>query len=310
MTIIFDPYDIYVPRNTSLALSFSLIAHAALFSVAWKMITSHPQVLMKPQLSVVLVNRKTSQMPQNASVLAQSNLDGRGNPDHIKHQARVLAIDNPTANNGSNAAGEQQPFKVTITHNQEATGHAKTSATQLASDYLTRLQGARATLKPHAQQNTAALSPAPEENTITLPNVAGKISTTLDTGQEGRSGKVLGASTLEYRYASYLESWRTKIELFGNQYYRSASATTGKKYYGVLSITLKVNANGTLEHFVIKRISGSPELENIAKEFILRASPFDPFPDALRAERQNLEFTRTYTFYNPNNKDQIIRIED
>lgn len=307
MSILFNPYELYVPRNTSLALSMSLIAHAVAFAIGWKLYQQVTPPIVKPSLSVVLVSRKTHHAPKTARSWAQANLEGGGRPDHKGHTARTNALDNPTQQDPTPLQTSQNSHTEAASSGQNPSQPATPEPT---NPYLTRqgkttlaLQNPEASQDLQTPQPQPAITPpAPPPATI---NIAGKLSQSLDAAQEGRSSKVLGASTREYRFASYLEGWRSKVERVGTEHYRSVIA--GRKLYGALVIQLKVRATGVVEKITIQRGSGNPELDKIATEIIQRASPFDPFPDTLRAETQVMEITRTYTFHKDQNNGHAFQ---
>src|SRR5215831_11230299 len=67
-------------RALAIALSISVVAHAIVLSIHFKL----PDALRgitPPQLDVVLVNSKTRTRPSQPDVLAQSNLDGGGDTE-------------------------------------------------------------------------------------------------------------------------------------------------------------------------------------------------------------------------------------
>jgi periplasmic protein TonB len=55
-------------------------------------------------------------------------------------------------------------------------------------------------------------------------------------------------------------------------------------------IEVGIAADGTLDRAVIRRSSGSVELDNAALQTLKLASPFDPFPAELAREHQVLRF--------------------
>jgi protein TonB len=80
-------------------------------------------------------------------------------------------------------------------------------------------------------------------------------------------------------YAEYYQSVRQRLEEFGTRHF---PAKNGHKLYGNLIIHIPVYQDGKIfkgEGGVkIERSSGNPDLDEAAREIVLRAAPFSPFP--------------------------------
>jgi len=106
--------------------------------------------------------------------------------------------------------------------------------------------------------------------------------------------KALSSATREYRYASYMEAWRQKVERVGNLNYPSEARQRG--VYGSLMLHVAVRADGSLEGARVVRSSGHQLLDQAALRIVELAAPFAPFPPDLRAEVDVLDITRTWQF--------------
>jgi periplasmic protein TonB len=99
-------------------------------------------------------------------------------------------------------------------------------------------------------------------------------------------------NTRESKLAPYLNAWRNKIERLGTLHFpQNARNATGNP---VLEVALR--ADGTLGEAVIKRSSGSKEIDQAALSILRLASPFDPFPSELRRQYQELRFAYEWQF--------------
>ena len=110
--------------------------------------------------------------------------------------------------------------------------------------------------------------------------------------------KAISASTQEYRYASYLEAWRRKVEAIGNLNYPEEARK--RKLYGNLILQVGVRADGSLEEVRVLRSSGSTLLDEAAVRIVHLAAPFAPFPPDIRQETDFLDITRTWQFLSNN----------
>jgi len=110
--------------------------------------------------------------------------------------------------------------------------------------------------------------------------------------------KAINASTREYKYASYLEAWRRKVERIGNLNYPEEAKR--HKMYGNLILQVAVRADGSIEHIRIRRSSGFDLLDKAAIKIVELSAPFAPFPPDIRAETDVLDITRTWQFLSSN----------
>lgn len=110
--------------------------------------------------------------------------------------------------------------------------------------------------------------------------------------------KAISASTREYKYASYLEAWRRKVERIGNLNYPEVAKK--RKLHGDLILHVAVRADGRVETIRVLRSSGHAELDEAAVRIVELAAPFAPFPPDIRAEADMLDITRTWQFLDGN----------
>ncbi len=110
--------------------------------------------------------------------------------------------------------------------------------------------------------------------------------------------KAISASTQEYKYASYLETWRRKVESIGNLNYPEEAKR--RQLYGNLILRVALRADGTLEEVRVLRSSGSDVLDQAAVRIVNLAAPYAPFPPDIRKETDVLDITRTWQFLRNN----------
>lgn len=110
--------------------------------------------------------------------------------------------------------------------------------------------------------------------------------------------KAINASTQEYIYASYLTTWRKKVERIGNLNYPGEAKR--KKLYGDLLLHVAVKADGTVQTIRVVHSSGHKLLDDAAIRIVRLAAPFAPFPPEIRKQVDILDITRTWQFLNDN----------
>ena len=121
-----------------------------------------------------------------------------------------------------------------------------------------------------------------------------QISKDFDTYQKLPRRRFIGARAQEYRFAQYVEDWRTKVERVGNLNYPQAARNSG--IYGKLQLTVSIRADGSLENVEVSHSSQQPILDAAAVNIVRLAAPFSPLPANIRKDTDVLTITRTWTF--------------
>jgi len=133
---------------------------------------------------------------------------------------------------------------------------------------------------------------ASRNNEIT--RLTARINAQTNAYQNRARRKAISTSTREYRYASYMEAWRRKVERIGNLNYPSEARDQG--LYGNLILHVAVRADGSLEGIRVVRSSGQEVLDQAAVRIVELAAPFAEFPPDIAAETDVLDITRTWQF--------------
>src|SRR6185503_18726454 len=89
--------------------------------------------------------------------------------------------------------------------------------------------------------------------------------------------------------APYLDGWRHKVERIGTINFPSAARMLAQKKTNPV-IEVGIASDGSLVTNIIRRTSGSTELDNAALQTLKLAAPFDPFPPELAREHHVLRF--------------------
>jgi periplasmic protein TonB len=94
--------------------------------------------------------------------------------------------------------------------------------------------------------------------------------------------------------APYLDAWRRKVERIGTLNYPTVAKVAGAASAPVVEVG--ISADGRLTRALIRRSSGSAELDQAALEILKLASPFDPFPPELAKQHPALAFAYEWQF--------------
>jgi protein TonB len=163
---------------------------------------------------------------------------------------------------------------------------------------MTRLKSKSAvpTPDPVPDRNERSDKTAQEliEKSLEIQRLEAQIKRDFQSYQERPRKKFVGARAAEYRFAMYVDNWRLKIERIGNLNYPDEARA--RRLYGSLQLTVGIKPDGEVESVEINRSSGQKVLDQAAMRIVRLASPFDRFPDAIRADTDILYITRTWTF--------------
>lgn len=293
-----------------LSLGIHLLILAIHFEPALKKFTDN-----LPVLEVMLVNSKTSSKPVKADVFAQANLDRGGNTDQnrkIKSALPVLkqqktapdAKPLPVQKTGAKLANQRARQTKVQTSEQKHIALLEKQAlalmTQLNSPQKVQSQVVPvAKLKELESSNQAPVSKKLDMQEITanaleMDRLEALIAKQQDDYQKRPRRKFIGARAKEYRYALYVDSWRQKVEKYGNLNYPVVARDL--KLYGNLQMTVSINADGSVEKIEVSRSSGNKLLDESAKQIVEQAAPYARFPNVVQKEIDILSITRTWTF--------------
>lgn len=101
-------------------------------------------------------------------------------------------------------------------------------------------------------------------------------------------------NTRESRVAPYLDSWKRKVERLGTVKFPMAARERAMHGNPVLEVVIR--SDGTIRQIVVRKSSGHKELDQAAIGILRLASPFDPFPAALKEEFDQLRFAYEWQF--------------
>lgn len=269
-------------RTLSVALGLSLVLHAILLSIHFKL----PEALNKATeraLDVILVNSRSASKPTHVQAKAQVHLDGGGNTDEDRRAKTPLPVA-PQAQAGTELTEARKRLTELEAQQQQM---------------LTSLRSQKAVVN-EPKRNDPAATPQPTASGLDLANQAlallrleGQIARNVEEYNKRPRKKNIGARVEEYRFAQYIEDWRQKVERIGNLNYPEAAKG---RLYGNLLLTVVIRADGNLERVDIDRSSGHKVLDDAAKRIVQMAAPYSAFPEAIRRDTDILEISRTWSF--------------
>lgn len=266
-------------------------------------------------LEVILVNSKSKHKPKKADVLAQANLDGGGNTNEKRRLKSAFpwkknkALDAKTAQHIQSLEQRVEKAETESARKAQRLAELEKQAQALMSQLNathtieTNPTNTKPTPNPEkGTQDTPSKSLRGSElaaSSIEIARLEAQIAKEQDNYQKRPKRKSIGARAQEYRFATYVESWRQKVEKIGNLNYPEAARE--QKIYGQLQMTVYIKSDGSLERIDIRRSSGFPVLDEAAKRIVELGAPYAVFPDDIRKEVDILDITRTWTFTKEDN---------
>jgi protein TonB len=248
-------------------------------------------------MEIVLVQEQ-SRAPDDAKLLAQANLEGGGEnaedvtpatplpPPFPDSRADVAAP--PPAPPPEAAPAQSEPTEL-LAVDANAEQAIPESAARKREEQAVPKQDPAPEPAPARPSATALLS-----NSFKIAALSAEIKRKLEAQAQRPRRKFISASTREYRYASYMEAWRAKVERVGNLNYPEEARR--RQLSGSLILDVALNPDGSVNQITVRQSSGHKILDDAADRIVRLAAPFAPFPDDIRAETDILHITRTWQF--------------
>lgn len=226
-----------------------------------------------PTLDITLVPKNTTPAPKEADYLAQTSQDGAGNttekirPQYQQeaHQASAPPPIPAPAQTLELARPDAQRKTLAVEDTQEAQ-RPQPSAVEMINRSLELVQ-----LDQQIKQSMQAYSKLPRQTFIS-------------------------ARTQEFKYASYMNDWVSKVERIGNLNYPDEARRQGLT--GSLMLQVAVNQDGTVRNIRLLRSSGYKALDDAAIRIVQLAAPFAALPPGISKDTDILHITRTWEFIN------------
>ncbi|MBI1423538.1 MAG: TonB family protein [Gammaproteobacteria bacterium] len=241
-----------------------------------------------PTMEITLVSSQSKEAPDEADYLAQANQKGGGNVDKKVRPTSPLSNPDPTAENGlapdSKMAfsppklkkkdeerklmtAEKSPFSRDSKEFQRDIP-VSTKSEQAAQMFERSREFAR--LHAEIQEMKQAFERTPHHTYVT------------------------GLNAKEYRFASYIEAWRDKVEKFGSLNYPEDAIRNNIS--GSLLLDVGVNPDGSIQSMNILRSSGHKVLDNAATQIVKMAAPFPPLTQAILKDTDILHISLVWRF--------------
>ena len=242
-------------------------------------------------LEVTMAQYRSELAPEDADFLAQENQTGSGVLDEAAAPSTPFEPDFNDDTIQEVLPIPQAPDIINDTELQDIAVISTLDEDDLISQQLEELE-------PDKQQPLTD-QVAEDELSFTIASLQAQLDLRRQAyAKRPRRYTILSAATKKSHDALYLDAWRRRIEAVGNINYPSEARR--RQIYGSLRMLVALLPTGEIDEIQILQSSGYSILDQAAIEIINLAAPFQPFPEAMRAEADILEIIRTFRFHEGN----------
>ena len=270
----------FLSRFTTLQLTLgiSVALHAALLSVRFIDPEGFNRVFQDTPLEVILVNAKSSERPDKAQAIAQSNLAGGGDAE----KGRATSPLPYTALTAIGDDFEEAQRKLDAMQEQQ-------------SQLLAQLRKQLATLPtPDPRKASQSADQANEqEKRRQLVKLLAEIEKRINEENARPKKRFVSPSTREGSHAIYYDAMRRKIEDKGTENFPEQG---GRKLYGELIMIVTVNHDGRVLGTEVVRGSGNPTLDRRAEAIARASGPFGRFTPEIRKDMDQMAMVAHFKF--------------
>jgi periplasmic protein TonB len=281
-------YNRHQYDRMGLTMFFALALHAIIIlGISFDIIDIIPEDTM-PTMEITLVHSHSKDAPEDADYLAQANQKGGGNLEERVRPSSPLSNPYPTPEDGlapnSELAmtppplkkseqqteimtAEQSPF---TTDSREFKRDIPTETNSVTAAQLYERSRQIARLRAEIQQLKQATSRTPHHTYAT------------------------GTNAKEYRFASYIEAWRDKVEKIGTLNYPEQAIRNNVN--GELLLDVAINPDGTIQSMRILRSSGKAIIDDAAKRIVSMAAPYPPLTKEILKDTDVLHISLVWHF--------------
>lgn len=280
-------FNVSASDRLGLTLFFAIALHAIIIlGVGFEADKILPRELPLT-LEVTLVHSSSDTAPDEADYLAQANQRGGGTMQEKVRPSSPFPNPRPTLEEDGDAP-QTQPLQL--------------PAPEMESAQQPVMLAERESSLQWEQQTEDPTQPLPVASTaaelVLRSKEIARLSAEIRQKQEAYAKmpreRYISANTREYRYASYEDSWRQKVERIGNLNYPDEARR--QNLSGTLLLDVAINHDGTLNNVRIERSSGHRTLDQGAIRIVRMAAPFAPLPPDIRKDVDVLHILRVWQF--------------
>jgi len=282
-----NPVSVTQSDRMSLTIFFALAIHAILIlGISFDLMDNNSDVITT--MEVTLVHQRSIEAPEEADYLAQANQLGGGTQQEKSRPSSPFSNPLPTLEEGyaPNSRRAMSPPPVKKAQKQTEIMSVEQSTQRTNSQKL------KEETSIDIKSLTAAQLFERSQQIAKLSAEINKLKTAYQ--QTPKHTWVHGANAKQYRFASYMDAWRSKVERIGNLNY--PAVVTRKRLTGSLLLDVAINPDGSINSAKITRSSGFPELDRAALRIVNMSAPFPPLTKDILKDTDILHIPRVWRF--------------
>lgn len=282
-----NPVAVTQSDRMSMTIFFALAIHAILIlGISFDLMDNGNDVITT--MEVTLVHQRSQDEPEEADYLAQANQLGGGTQKNKSRPSSPFSNDTPTPEKGYAPDSRRA---MTPPHFKEAQ-----KQTELMTVDQSNQQTSSQKSKEDSPVTTKNLTAAQLfERSQQIAKLSAEINKLKEAYQQTpKHTWVHGANAKQYRFASYMDAWRAKVERVGNMNY--PALVTRKNLTGSLLLDVAINPDGSIRSARITRSSGYRELDQAALRIVNMSAPFPPLSKEILKDTDVLHIPRVWRF--------------
>ena len=242
-------------------------------------------------IEVTLAQYRSQIQPDDADFIAQENQTGSGSKDETTIPSSPFMSDlNDADINEVRPAPEAQVLNETP---------EQPNLTALSSRNAEQAVAQQRDMPEQEEKQALSEQSSSEEISLAIASLQAQLDLQQQAfARQPRKYALSSASARKSHEASYLDSWRRRVEAVGNINYPIKARQ--QQVYGNVRMLISLNASGQIRETRIIQSSGESLLDQAAVDIVNLAAPFEPFPEELKAKADILEIVRTFRFHEGN----------
>ncbi|MEE3087092.1 MAG: energy transducer TonB [Pseudomonadota bacterium] len=242
-------------------------------------------------IEVTLAQYRSQLQPDDADFIAQENQTGSGSQDETTIPSSPFMSDL-----NDNNINEVRPAPKAQVLNETP---EQPNLTALSSINAEQAVAQQRDMPEQEEKQTLSEQSSSEEISFAIASLQAQLDLQQQAfARQPRKYTLSSASARKSHEASYLDSWRRRVEAVGNINYPIKARQ--RQVYGNVRMLISLNASGQISETRIIQSSGESLLDQAAVDIVNLAAPFEPFPEELKAEADILEIVRTFRFHEGN----------
>jgi len=271
-----------------LTIFFAIVVHSLIIlGISFSQPERQERPEKLPGLEITLAQSQSDKKIDDADFLAQANQEGGGDSKKVEKPSSPSESAIPIGD-----AGEVSEFvpETQIATSTDPQRKEILTATR-PSEHKIALDKASPDL-PTDRSNITSKQLLKQSKEMARLSAEVDVSRKVTSNQPKK--KFITAQTKEFRFASYEESWRKKVERIGTLNFPDAAIRA--RLTGSLRMSVTIRADGSVKDIKITKYSGHKILDDAALRIVKMAAPYARFSEDIRKDYDEIVIVRTWQF--------------